>query len=278
MRKLIRRCGLFCIAAFVCCGRPATADDVADALLFRASFDKSIDADYAKGDSRLYTAESTKREKVQVGIQGDAVSHERSGGKHGGALRFHAKQAPVLFYKGGDNVPYSKQNFQGTISFWMRLTPAEDLPPGYVDPLQITDKAWNNSSFFVDFTQTNPRQFRLGVFSDYKFWNPTDRKWDDIPDAERPMVTITDLPFSQERWTHVAFVFGGFNRDQPGVATLYLDGVDQGSVEGKQQYHWDPEQVAIMLGINYVGWLDDLRIYSKPLTGEQIKQLAGEEN
>ena len=278
MRMLNRCTGLLTVSLLgVLIAIPCFAiadDDLTASRLFRASFDKSIDADYATGDGRLYTAASQKRETVQAGIKGDAVVLDPAGGRRGGALRFNAKQAKLVFYKGGANLPFSPSGFEGTVSFWMRLSPSEDLPAGYVDPLQITDKAWNNSSFFVDFTEKNPRQFRLGVFSDFKFWNPSNRKWDDIPESERPMVTVTELPFSRDRWTHVAFVFRDFNTGSGSAATLYLDGTPQGTMQGEQLFRWKPEDVAIMLGINYVGWLDDLQVFAKALTAEEIKGLG----
>ncbi len=256
---------------------PATgmAAELDESLLFHASFDRSLDAELSKGDARLYTADSLKREHVHAGIDGENVVWRREGGHQGGALQFMRKHDKFVFYKGDKNVPETKPGFEGTLSFWMRLTPSEDLPPGYVDPLQVTDKKWNDASFFVDFTEENPRQFRLGVFSDYKFWNPADRKWDQIPASERPMVTVTELPFSRDRWTHVAFVFEKFNLpDNDGQAEFYLDGKSQGYVRGRQRFSWQAEQVSIWLGINYVGWLDELKIFDRPLSTDELQQLA----
>jgi hypothetical protein len=157
----------------------------------------------------------------------------------------------------------------------MRLNPAEDLPPGFVDPLQITAKAWNDAAIFVDFTETNPRRFRLGVFSDYKFWNPTDRPWDAIPEGERPMVSVSDLPFSRDTWTHVAITFQGFNSaDTEGDAVLYLDGKPRGRLPGARQFTWDPEKVAIVLGIYYVGRIDDFAIFNRALGRDQVIALS----
>ena len=84
-----------------------------------------------------------------------------SGGRIGGALHFHKKSPKLVFFQGGNNIPWAKSDFEGTVSLWLRLNPTEDLPEGYVDPLQITDKKWNDAAFFVDFTKESPRQFRL---------------------------------------------------------------------------------------------------------------------
>ncbi len=264
-------CGILLIANIIHAQEPSS---LADALLFHASFDESADADFAKGDARVYTAESLKREKTRPGLHSDAVTLDRQQGRYGGSLSFTRKNSQAVFFKGAGNLPTAIQGFGGSYSFWLRLTPDEDLPPGYVDPLQITDKAWNDASFFVDFTKNVPRKFRLGVFSNYAFWNPRDRKWDDIPDDERPFVTVKSPPFSREQWTHVGITFRDFNRpDRDGVATLYLNGESQGDLPGKQQFTWSEDRLAILLGIYFVGQFDDLSVFDRALSASEMKQV-----
>ena len=246
----------------------------AQSLRFYASFDEGADADFARGDRRAYTATDISRKEVRPGLhvpQAERVAQ----GRWGSALRFGARTEEVLFYRGGENLPYSADGFDGTISLWMSLTPDEDLEPGFVDPLQITDKAWNNACFFLDFSKDEqPRHFRLGVFSDLTFWNPTDRNWDDIPEAARPMITVKQPPFNRDRWTHVAFTYGGFNSNEDGVATLYLDGKPVGSLTGRQKFSWNPNDVVMMLGIYYTGMLDEMAVFDRTFTAEEIQQLA----
>ncbi len=265
----------FCILMLINnIGHAQHQSSLVDALLFHASFDGSADADLAKGDARIYTAQSLKREDVQAGLHSSAVSLNRTQGRYGGSLSFTKKSDQIVFFKGDGNLPQTMQDFHGTYSFWLRLTPEEDLPPGYVDPLQITDKKWNDASFFVDFTKEVPRKFRLGVFSDYKFWNPQDLKWDDIPDRERPLVTVDKPPFSREKWTYVGITFREFNgENQESVASLYLNGISQGDVRRKQRFTWSKDRLAIMLGINYVGQFDDFAIFDRALTAAEMKQV-----
>jgi hypothetical protein len=214
------------------------------------------------------------RQSVQPGIATDAVTLSDDG-RWGACLRFHDTTDAVVFFQGKDNVPYHTDRYGMTISFWMRLSPDEDLKPGYVDPLQITDKAWNNASLFVDFTKDDqPRHFRLGVFSDYAFWNPQNTDWEQIAAAERPMVTVERTPFDRRRWTHVAITLDGMNAaDQPCAARLYLDGQLQGTLSRPQQFTWQPEQVAIMLGIKYIGALDDFALFSGAMNATEVGQL-----
>lgn len=256
--------------------RTAGADEVhrfADSILLHVTFDHSADADVAQGDKRIYTAESLERKTVKPGLTSDAVSWSKDGGREGGALHFSKSAKQLVFYKGGKNVPFRQENFQGTVSLWLRLNPAEDLPTGFVDPLQITDKKWNDASFFIDFDESESRDFRLGAFADYKSWNPTDRKFDDIPVNERPMVVVEKPPFSRSRWTHCVFTWSQLNAGDDGRITLYLNGEPKGTIPGRQLFTWNSDEVAVMLGINYVGWLDDLLILERALTAEEVKLL-----
>jgi len=169
------------------------------------------------------------------------------------------------------------QNWSGTVSLWMRLDPRQDLEQGYSDPLLITQKAWNDAAFFLDFDLQPDRDFRLGVFADYAFWNPDNIRWDQIPAPQRPMVVVPDPPFARDRWTHVLFTFENVNgpEDAEAVCTLYLDGRRQSAWTGVQQFRWDldDDRTAIMLGIDYIGYLDELMLFDRPLTEEEIQRL-----
>lgn len=245
-----------------------------DAILFYASFDRSADADFSQGDGKIHTAESVKRARIQPGLHSEAVRVDREQGRYGGSLALSAKADPVVFFQGAGNVPPPVEGFEGTFSLWLRTSPDQDLPPGFVDPLQITDKSWNDASFFVDFTKDDPRQLRLGVFSDYAVWNPEGRKLNAIPDDQRPIITVANPPFARDSWTHLAITFHGFNDpDSAGVATLYLNGKSQGELQGPQQFSWNAEQLAIMLGLNYVGHLDELAVFSRALSADDVQRL-----
>ncbi|MCA9033992.1 MAG: LamG domain-containing protein, partial [Planctomycetaceae bacterium] len=206
------------------------------------------------------------------------VSIASKAGRHGDALRFAAKSDTVLCYKASVNGMQPTDHWSGTVSLWLRLSPDPDLPAGYCDPLQITSKKWNDAAFFVDFDQTLPRDFRLGAFSDHDFWNPSQIKWDDIPAQDRPMIVVKPPSFSREKWTHVAFTFENLNSTRGDAASthLYIDGKLQGSLHKPMQFTWsgtDSSEAIMMLGINYVGDMDELAIYKRALSAEQIHQL-----
>lgn len=241
---------------------------------FVAEFDDSLDANVSASDPSIYTAESTQRKNPVAGNQISEVALDNKG-KFGKALKFSAKTKDVLFYSGRE-IGYRKKDWQGTVSFWMKLDPNKDLEPGYCDPIQITQRAWNDAAFFVDFDKELPRSFRLGVFPDLATWNPHGTDLEQIPPAQLPLVTVENPPFGSNRWTHVCFTWKNINAsaDQPSVATLYLDGKIQGTIERPLRFTWNPDQAAIMLGLNYIGLIDRLTIFESALGAEQIRALA----
>lgn len=253
-------------------------DQVSKSLLFHASFDQGLDADWAAGDRTLWNAASMdKRDSARAGLPaGGEVIRLAEGGKYGGALQFSRSSGPMVFYRAEGNFPRLEANWSGTISFWLSTDPDKELQDGFCDPIQITSKAWNDAAVFVEFEKRPAGiPFRLGVYADHAVWNPSNRKFEDIPAAERPLATVLQPPFGPGRWTHVAIVLQNFNTGKPdGISELYLNGQLAGTVGPREQtLTWDSQKSALMLGLNYVGKMDDLAVFGRPLTGEQVGQL-----
>lgn len=242
------------------------------ALVFHAPFDGSPDAKRFRGDGKIFTAETLARKQTKPGMQRPHVSLATGQGRYGDCLRFTDKTPQVLCFAGSE-VPVADGDSSLTVSFWMKLDPNKDLKPGYCDPIQITQKAWNDAAIFVDFDKDLPRDFRLGVFSDLKAWNPENIAWEKWPVDKRPMVTVKSPPFGADKWTHVALSVEHVNTDKSS-ATLYLDGRAQGTLSQPLRFSWDKTQTAIMLGIEYIGDLDDLMIFNRSLTAGEVQGLA----
>lgn len=246
-----------------------------DALLLYASFDNGIDADIAAGDKRLFTAPSYKeQDSAKPGLAHPDVSIVRGKGRSGDALEFRRKNTRAVFYRAAKNVAYRAGNTEGTVSFWLNLDPEKDLEPGFCDPIQITDKAYNDSAIWVDFTKDEvPRHFRLGVFGALKAWNPKNIPPEKNPDFDRRLIVEPKHPFRRGTWTHVAIVFSGLGSGK-GRTSLYLDGRLIGNHEAiGEPFEWDLNRAAIRLGVNYVGLFDDLAIFSRILNPGEIKSL-----
>ena len=246
-----------------------------EALLFHASFDKGLDADVAKGDRRIYTAPNYKEQNLaKPGLDHPDVLIVK-GGKRGDALQFRRKNTRAVFYKADKNTAFEPKNWSGTFSFWLSLDPETDLEPGFCDPIQVTDAAYNESAIWVDFTKDDkPRHFRLGVFGDRDSWNPTKMPEDKNPAFNNRLVVVKKYPFAKGKWTHVAITHSGLGSGN-GTATLYLNGERQGDATGiADMFSWDMERAALRVGVNYVGLFDEFSVYSRPLTAVEIKSLA----
>lgn len=249
-------------------------ESIRKALTFHASFDGQPDADFARGDKHIYTAPNFKRTEVKPGLHRTDVEIVKAQGQYGDALRFGKKDNAIVFFQADKNMAYRDKDWSGTVSFWLRLDPDKDLEPGFCDPIQITDKKWDDAAFFVDFTKDDkPRHFRLGIYSDFKVWNPKGIQFEAVPVADRPLSEeITKPPFAADRWTHVLFTFSGLNTGkQDGGGKLYLDGKPVASIRNRTiTFTWDPTRAVVMLGLSYIGLYDDLAIFDRALTEEEV--------
>ena len=278
--RVVLACGLaVCLSACSPLHSGTSPGGLRRALTFHASFDHGPEADYAFGDHSLFTARAKdSRAAAQRGLGGTNVAMLAMGeGRFGNALRFPRKQAALVFYQAAENFSYNTTNWAGTVSFWLSVDPAVDLELGFCDPIQITAHAWNDAAFFVEFEKRRTIPFRLGVYADFKVWNPENRKWDEIPAMNRPLVTVEEPPFGRGKWTHVVFTFERFNTGKAdGLAKLYLDGVLAGALPPRTQtFTWDDRQTSIMLGLGYVGLFDELSLFNRALSAEEVKTLYG---
>ncbi|MCL4859328.1 MAG: hypothetical protein KJZ93_07970 [Caldilineaceae bacterium] len=256
---------------------------LAQALTFHASFDHGADADFAIGDKQVYTvttpagpAADPAPETLTPGLGSPPLSVRPNAGKYGGALAFTQERSHVVVYKVEQNVAYSPTAFCGTVSFWMNLDPAE-IPGQYCDPLQVTDKRFSDDCIWVDFTKNDaPSDFRLGVFGNRAGWDVKNREADSQEFYWR-LLKVEEPPFAKGKWTHVVVTWDGLNNSQQGRARLYFDGAYQGATGViREPFTWDVSQARIRLGTGrYVGLLDDLAFFNRPLTAAEIAMLGG---
>ena len=254
---------------------PAQDNDLRKALTFHASFDHGPDADFALGDRLIYTASSYEnRSDSRPGIGSPDVSIISGKGRFGDALHFKKKNTKAIYYQAEKNVAQEKENWSGTVSFWLSLDPNKDLEPGYCDPLQVTDEDYNDAAVWVDFTKDDtPRHFRLGVFGDLKVWNPKGLEPDQNPAFLQRLVVVKSPPFASGKWTHVAIAFSKLG-SSGGLAKLFLDGHLQGTAQGiREPFTWGVARAAIRLGVNYVGLYDDVAVFNRPLSDHEIQTL-----
>jgi hypothetical protein len=252
------------------------AAQLREALLFHAGFDDGWDAGFARGDRRLYSAASyEEQDKATPSLTTPDIEIAYDVGRFQHALKFNKKNERAIFYRAQDNVAYSETGWSGTVSFWLSLDPAQDLEPGFCDPIQVTDSAYNDAAIWVDFTKDNPRQFRMGVFGDLSVWNPENIPPDKNPTFTNRLVAVDQPPFARGQWTHIAIAHEALGGGQ-GAARLYLNGKLQGAATGiSEPFTWDVTKAAIRLGVSYVGMMDEVAIFNRPLTEEEVQALYG---
>ena len=233
-------------------------------------------ANLAAGDGRIYTAPPSRDPKEsKPGLNGEEVAIGSGKGRYGDALHFLKKTRNMVFFYGAKNMGYRAKDWNGTISMWLSIDPA-DLKQAFSDPVQITDKKYNDAALWVDFTKDDtPPHFRMGVFADAKVWNPEDRKPNEIPESEQPIVRVKQPPFGSDKWTHVVMTFSGFNTDGTGgTARLYINGDLQGTVKDRRQvFTWDLSKATIRVGLGYVGLLDELAVFKRALSADEVRTL-----
>ena len=249
-------------------------ENLKTSLTLYASFDETAEADFARGDKQIYSVTNRKAiDSAKVGIHKESVSLSKDKGKQGGSLSFADKTKGYIYYKSLNNIAYSKVDWSGSISFWLSLTPNEDLKPGYCDPIQITDSGYNDAGIWVDYTKENPRDFRLGVIGDRVSWNPKPNG----PDNENPnfisqLIPLKNPPFSKDRWTHIVINFEHLNTDNA-KAALFVDNTKVGERDIKDPFTWEVEKSNIFLGLSYIGHMDELSIYNRTLNTSEIDAL-----
>ncbi len=257
---------LFCLTA------PLFAQEaLKTSLVFHASFDSGLDADFSKGDKTCYS------KKGVPCVPNDDVKLVATGGKYGGCVHFPKKGVTRPQFSGVGMLGYNAQSWNATVSIWLKLTPDEDLEPGYCDPVQITGDDTKKGYIFLEFSKDEtPRYFRYAVRPLFHIWNPTNVQWADIPFEKRPMVQVSKPPFTRETWTHVAFTLSNVNsKVAKPSGSLYLNGQKQGSIENWDlSLGWDPASVALVLGASYVGHQDDLAVFDRALLDAEIMQLV----
>ena len=252
--------------------------DLSSALTLHASFDKGLDADFSRGDRTCYVKNGTELHRPEANEDAKLIP---DAGRFGGALHFTKKSAFQPAFRDSGVLGYNDSNWSTTVSVWLRLNPDMDLEPGYCDPIQIVGDDGKKGFIFLEFSKDEtPRYFRYAIRPLFQIWNPDNVTWADIPFDKRPMVQVERPPFSREAWTHVVFTLENVNnKTEPKSGRLYMNGELQGSIENWDlTFGWDPSQVLLVLGASYVGHMDDLAVFNRVLSHEEVKQIYGLKN
>lgn len=256
-----------------------TSSALKNALTFYVSFDNGTTADFALGDADMYTANASYAnsirvlEGIQVGMNNPDHRIVKGKGQFGDAFEFNYKKGKkVIYYKSKDNIAYNPQNWSGTISFWLSVDPSTDLG-WYTDPVQITDANFNDASIWVDFTDDDPPNFRLGVIGDKNVWTLDTLNSPSMVEFEKRLVNVEAPTFTRTTWTHILITYDGLGTPES-LANLYLNGEKKGAISGiDDPFTWKLDESNIFLGLGFNGLMDELSIFNKPLTDKQATEL-----
>jgi len=241
-------------------------------LTLHASFDEGLNADFSRGATACVVQEGA--DTVPAALDDDLRLIDD--GRFGGALRFTRKSGYRPQFAGPGVLDYHAENWSATVSVWLKLNPDRELEPGYCDPVQILGDDTKKGFIFLEWSKDHsPRQFRFAVRPLVEIWNPRGVGWEEIPDAQRPMVKVERAPFSSETWTHAVFTLERLNAPVgQAKAKLFLNGRLQGAIENWDlRLGWTPEQVRLVLGAAYVGGMDDLSVFNRALTDAEVARL-----
>lgn len=245
------------------------------ALTFHASFDHGFDADFSLGGKE---AKTRGKSGLVPTTANEDLQQLAQGGRFGGCLHFPKKGANRPQFNGAQVLHYNDSDWSATVSIWLKLDPDKDLEPGYCDPVQIVGDDTKKGFIFLEWSKNEtPRFFRFAVRPLLHLWNPNNIPWDQLAVDKRPMVQVARAPFSREQWTHAVFSLEHLNhRGLQPSAHLYLNGQKAGSITGWDlTFGWNPNAVELVLGASYIGHMDDLAIFNKALSPDEVATLHG---
>ncbi|TWU20310.1 hypothetical protein Pla52o_48290 [Novipirellula galeiformis] len=251
---------------------------LATALTLHASFDQGLDADFSRGDRTCYVRAGKEMHHAEANDDGKL---EPESGRYGGALHFTKKSRFQPIFKNSGVLDYNAKDWSSTVSVWLRLNPDKDLEPGYCDPIQIVGDSSAKGFIFLEFSKDEtPRYFRYAIRPLTSIWDPNNVGWGELPFNKRPMVQVEKPQFSSDSWTHVVFTLENINnKDAKPSGRLYMNGKSMGAIEDWDlTFDWDPASVLMVLGASYVGHMDDLAVFDRVLSGEEVTQLYGLKN
>jgi hypothetical protein len=253
-------------------------------VTFYASFDEALRGDFGGGGLELSTRRNHPTEKgafvFEEGFPADAFRIAPGKGVSGGAL----EAVDVLpgngriHFPAKGNLAYRKGGWGGTLSVWINHDPDVQLKTGFCDPVQITQKGAGNGGLWFDFNDAKPaRNLRMGAFPAVAPGAPQIRE---SREAFSPMVWIDRPGFKVGDWHHVAIAWSGFDSGRKDArAALYIDGRLRGEVRDKDypiSMDWDLEKTGIYVAVGYIGLLDELALFDRPLSDSELAALRSQ--
>jgi Concanavalin A-like lectin/glucanases superfamily len=260
---------LFALGSLSATGRADEAT-VRQAVTFYASFDEAVKADFGGGDLEAGTRFPHPTEKgrfvFEKGFDDAVLKVAKGKGVAGGA--FEATDVVPkngwLYFPVKGNLAFKKGGWSGSVSVWCNTDPNRLIQAKFCDPLQITEKGYDNGALWFDFNDAKPRDLRFGAFTA----RPDGQKAVAETDPKVPLVRAPGNAGKAGEWHHVALTFHNLDTGKPDAVTaLYLDGKRIGEVKDQAiAMAWDVEKARVYLSLGYVGLLDEFALFDRALT------------
>lgn len=246
------------------------------AVTFYASFDESLEADFAAGGRTLHTRFNHESDKNKFVFEKgfDKKLFRLSAGIHGGALEAVdvLPRNGRIFYPAKHNLAFRKGGWGGAVSVWVNTDPDMLLKTKFCDPIQITEKGALNGGIWFDFNDARPRHLRHGAFAAVK----AGEKPPSEDDADAPMVRVPMPGFKSGAWHHVVLSWKNFDTGKKdAVSAMYIDGKLIGEIKDRAiAMDWNVDKAGIYVAVNYIGLLDELAVFGRALTAGEVAALA----
>jgi hypothetical protein len=256
-------------------------DQLRKAATFYASFDDAVRADFGGGELTPSTRTNHQTEKgryvFEKGYPEKAFRIAEGRGKAGGALE--AVDVPPdngrIFFPAKGNIAHKAGGWSAALSVWINFDPDSQLKTKFCDPIQITSKSAGNGGLWFDFNDVKPnRNMRMGVFPAVTESRPMIKE---SREAWSPMVWVDSPGFHVGEWHHIVMNWHNLDTGRnDGRGQLYIDGKLIGEIKDKDYpltMDWDLDKAGIYVAIAYIGLMDELALFNRPLTESDIATL-----
>ncbi len=250
------------------------AGSLRKAVTFYASFDEAVKGDAGGGVLIPSTRFNHPTEKgqyvIEKGFDARAYRIARDKGKHGGCLEA-VEVLPRngrIFFPARGNLAYRPTGWSGSLSVWINTDPDTLLRTKFCDPIQITQKGANNGGIWFDFNDARPRDLRMGLFPAVAPGQQPVKE----EDPQAPMVWVKRVGFKNGDWHHVVLTWQNLDTGKKdALGTLWIDGKRLGEVKDRDlAMKWEIDQAGIYVAVNYIGLLDELALFDRALTQEEV--------
>jgi hypothetical protein len=251
--------------------------DLSRAVTFYASFDEAVKGDRGGGSLTLSTRFNHETEPgkfvFQEGFDAKVFRVAPGKGIAGGALEVVdvLPRNGRVFFPAKGNLAYRAGGWGGAVSVWIDTDPNQLLKTKFCDPIQITQRGALDGGIWFDFNDAKPRDLRLGVFPAVA----QGKKPMAESDPAAPMVRVPGVGFKAGQWHHVVLSWQNLDTGRPDArADLYIDGKHIGAVKDRAlAMGWDIDKAGIYTAVSYIGLLDELALFNRPLSAAEVSLL-----